>query len=383
MSEITTAAKLIMISVGEPSGDLHAARLLQQLNQRSSPPTCFGMGGARMRAQGFDAVVGSEEMAVMGLVEIIRHFPRLYAVLRQMRQLLQRRRPDLLVLVDYPGFNLLLAKTAKQLGIPVLYYISPKIWVWRAGRIHKIRKRVDHMALIFPFELPLYQSVGLPATYVGHPLVGEVHCDDTTEVARERLGLDAQKRTVGLFPGSRRSEVTALLPELLQSAQQLQQKNHDLQFLLSQAPELPESLFERVEQFEGNLHLVKGKAHCAIHACDAIVTASGTVTLEMALLDRPMVVIYRMAPLSYAILSRLIQTQWISLVNIVAQREVVPELLQEQASASSICSALLPLLNDTPERAMMLDGLAQVRQTLGEGNSAARLADLVEEMVQS
>lgn len=371
-----------MISVGEPSGDLHAARLLQQFNQRPNPPACYGMGGARMRQQGFEAVVGSEEMAVMGLVEIVRHFPRLYGVLRQMRRLLSERKPDLLILVDYPGFNLLLAKTAKQLGVPVLYYISPKIWVWREGRIHKIRKRVDRMALIFPFELSYYQRVGLPATYVGHPLVGEVNCGASVAEVRQRLGLDVERKTVGLFPGSRRSEVTVLLPELLESAQRLLQQDPELQFLLSRAPELPESLFVATSQLRGRVHLVKGDAHCAIHACDAIVTASGTVTLEMALLNRPMVVIYRMAPLSYTILSRLIKTQWISLVNIVAEREVVPELLQEQASAATISRALRPLLGATEERRLMLDGLAQVRETLGEGHSAARLADLVEEMVQ-
>ena len=160
------STRQVMISVGEPSGDLHAAHLLEQLNRREPQINCFGMGGARMRAAGFEAAIHSEQMAVMGLVEILRHFPRLYGVLRQMRQLLHARRPDLLILVDYPGFNLLLAKTAKRLGIPVLYYISPKIWVWRQGRIHKIAKRVDRMALIFPFERQYYQRVGLPAVRV-------------------------------------------------------------------------------------------------------------------------------------------------------------------------------------------------------------------------
>ena len=374
-------AKRIMLSVGEPSGDLHAARLLEQLNRRENSPTCFGMGGARMRQQGFDAIVGIEQMAVMGLVEIIRHFPTLYGVLRQMRALLNSRRPDLLILVDYPGFNLLLAKSAKQLGIPVLYYISPKIWVWRESRIHKIAKRVDHMALIFPFERAYYQRVGLPATYVGHPLVGEVGCDGSVEQVREKLGLDPQRKTVGLFPGSRRGEVVTLLPELLESARQLSQQDPSIQFLLSQAPELPDTLFEAADLFQGHLHRVKGDAHCAIHACDAIVTASGTVTLEMALLNRPMVVIYRMAPLSYAILSRLIKTRWISLVNIVAEREVVPELLQDQAAAETILQQLQPLLQQSPEREAMLQGLEQVRSTLGEGHSAARLAELVEGMI--
>ena len=372
--------KKIMISVGEPSGDLHAARLLEALNQRPDPPHCFGMGGERMRQAGFEVLVGIEKMAGMGLVEVIRNFSTLYGVLREMRNQMREQRPDLLILVDYPGFNMLLAKTAKRLGVPVLYYISPKIWVWRQGRIHKIAKRVDHMALIFPFEQQYYQQVGLPATYVGHPLVGEVACAATVAEARLRLGLDPERPVLGLFPGSRRGEVSALLPELLESARRLSQQQPELQFLLSQAPELSDELFESAMGLD-NLHRIKGEAHCAIHACDAVVTASGTVTLEMALLDRPMVVIYRMAPLSYAILSRLIRTRWVSLVNIVAEREVVPELLQEQASAEVICGAITPLLSESPQRTAMLEGLAQVRERLGSGNSAARLADLVEEMV--
>ena len=371
----------LMVAVGEPSGDLHAARLLERLNQRTAHFECYGMGGARMRAQGFDALVKSEEMAVMGLVEIIRHFPHLYGVLRKMRKLLQQRRPDLLVLVDYPGFNLLLAKTAKRLGIPVLYYISPKIWVWRAARVHKIAARVDQMALIFPFELAYYQRVGLPATYVGHPLVGQVNCALTPGQARTTLGLEPEKKTVGLFPGSRRGEVAALLPELLKSVRQIHQQHPEIQFLLSQAPELPDALFEAARGEAFPIHQICGEAHAAIRACDAVVTASGTVTLEMALLDTPMVVIYRMAPLSYAILSRLIKTQWISLVNIVAEQTVVPELLQQQASAPVIIDYLLPLLEQTPEREEMMAGLQRVREALGEGDSASRLADLVEEMV--
>lgn len=371
----------LMVAVGEPSGDLHAAHLLEQLNQRTPHFECYGMGGERMRAQGFDALVKSEEMAVMGLVEIVRHFPRLYGVLRKMRKLLQQRRPDLLILVDYPGFNLLLAKTAKRLGVPVLYYISPKIWVWRESRIHKIAARVDRMALIFPFEKTYYQRVGLSATYVGHPLVEQVNCELTPQQARATLGLDSGLTTVGLFPGSRRGEVAALLPELLESARQIHQQHPEVQFLLSQAPELPNVLFDEVRGEALPIHQVRGEAHAAIRACDAVVTASGTVTLEMALLNTPMVVIYRMAPLSYAILSRLIKTQWISLVNIVAEKTVVPELLQQQASAPVIVERLLPLLEQSPERERMMSGLQQVRASLGEGGSASRLADLVEEMV--
>ncbi len=373
--------KKIMISVGEPSGDLHAARLLEALNQRPDPPHCFGMGGERMRQAGFEVLVGIEKMAVMGLVEVIRNFSTLYGVLREMRNQMREQRPDLLILVDYPGFNMLLAKTAKRLGVPVLYYISPKIWVWRERRIYKIARLVDHMALIFPFELSYYERVGLPATYVGHPLVGQVGCGEERAVVCNRLGLDPDRSVVGLFPGSRRSEVQALLPEMVEMACLLSRQQPDTQFLLSKVAELPDELYSAIDEHRDLIRLVEGDAHCTIHACDAIVTASGTVTLEMALLDRPMVVVYRMAPFSYAIISRMLKTPWVSLVNIIAGRAVVAELLQEHASAKTMLDHLLPILQRGDARNTMLQGLAEVREALGEGASAERLADLVAEMV--
>lgn len=371
-----------MVVAGEPSGDLHASRLLQQLNLRDHQFHCYGIGGKRMRQQGFNAVVGIEQMAVMGLIEIVRHFPYLFGVLRKMRALLKTDPPDLLILVDYPGFNMLLAKTAKKLGIKVLYYVSPKIWVWRVGRVHKIAKRVDHMALIFPFEAPYYERVGVAATYVGHPLVGEVSSSNSVEEARVKIGIDPDKKTIGLFPGSRRGEVQQLLPDLLKSAREIYVHDSKVQFVISQAPDLSSSLFSGVELFDDvPLTIVKGDVHTVIRGCDAIATASGTVTLEMALLETPMVVIYRVSPISYWLLSHLIKTEYISLVNIVAEREVVPELLQENASASSIAPYLLSILDDGEERRRVVGGLRDVKSRLGSGDSASRLADLVEEML--
>lgn len=372
----------IMVVAGEPSGDLHASRLLQQLNRRDNQFHCYGIGGERMRQYGFKTIVGIEQMAVMGLIEILRHFPYLFGVLRKMRALLKTDPPDLLILVDYPGFNMLLAKRAKKLGIKVLYYISPKIWVWRAGRVHKIAKRVDRMALIFPFEIPYYERVGVAATYVGHPLVGQVNSDDSVEEARLRIGVDQDKKTIGLFPGSRRGEVQQLLPDLLQSAREIYAKNDNIQFVISQAPELSSSLFAEAERFDGApLTIIKGDVHTVIRSCDAIATASGTVTLEMALLETPMVVIYRVSPVSYWLLRHLIKTEYISLVNIVAEHEVVPELLQENASAHFIVPYLLSILNDGDDRSRMISGLRDVKSRLGSGDSAERLADLVEEML--
>lgn len=371
-----------MVVAGEPSGDLHLSSLIREMGQRTQATRFYGIAGPRSEAAGCEVMVPMEKMAVMGIVEVLRHFPFLYGVLGRVRRELRDRPPDLLLLVDYPGFNLLLAKTARRLGIPVLFYISPQVWAWRSGRIRKIAQRVDHMAVIFPFEVPYYADAGVSVRYVGHPLVGKVLPDLTHEEARERLGIDPGRKTVGLFPGSRSSEVSQVLDELLLTAQQMSQQNPGLQFLLSRAPELSSELFFRAEEMADTLPLtvVTGEPHTAILACDAVVSVSGTVTLEMALLNRPMVVIYRTSPLSYWILEKLVRIPYVSLVNIVAGERVVPELLQDDLSAERIASHLGGVLEDGEVRRRMLSGLYAVRERLGSGNAASNLADWVEEL---
>lgn len=371
-----------MVVAGEPSGDLHLSSLIREMGQRTQATRFYGIAGPRSEAAGCEVMVPMEKMAVMGIVEVLRHFPFLYGVLGRVRRELRDRPPDLLLLVDYPGFNLLLAKTARRLGIPVLFYISPQVWAWRSGRIRKIAQRVDHMAVIFPFEVPYYADAGVSVRYVGHPLVGKVLSDLTHEEARERLGIDPGRKTVGLFPGSRSSEVSQVLDELLLTAQQMSQQNPGLQFLLSRAPELSSELFFRAEEMADTLPLtvVTGEPHTAILACDAVVSVSGTVTLEMALLNRPMVVIYRTSPLSYWILEKLVRIPYVSLVNIVAGERVVPELLQDDLSAERIASHLGGVLEDGEVRRRMLSGLHAVRERLGSGNAASNLADWVEEL---
>ncbi len=373
----------IMFSVGEPSGDLHAAHLLNLLSHWDQPPHCFGMGGERMCRHSFEAVVRSEEMAVMGLMEVIREYPRLRRVFRQMVVLLQQRRPDLLILVDYPGFNLRLARVAHRMGVKVLYYISPKVWAWGAGRVRRMVRDIDHIALIFPFEQEIYRQAGLPATYVGHPLVGEVSCDREVADLRQQWGIPIDRPVVGLLPGSRPAEVRTLLPALLRLAESLGGESPEIIFLLSRAEGVAPALYQAVATAAVEIIEVSGDTHCLIRSCDAVVTASGTVTLEIALLDRPMVVVYRMAALSYAILSRLLRSRWISLVNIIADREVVPELLQQAVEPEQLSQQLRPLLQPHSEvRIRQLQGLAEVRQRLGEGRAAERLATLVAEMVR-
>ncbi len=401
-----------MVVAGEISGDMHAAKFIHELRKRKENHSFrfFGIGGAEMEAQGVEILMPMEQLSVMGLVEVLRHFPRIYRVLRKMRQVLRQQKPDLLITVDYPGFNLALAKTAKQLGIPVLHFVSPQIWAWRENRIHKIAKRVDHMAVLFPFEVSYYERVGVPVTYVGHTLVGEL--DEafalTQHVAqtqlKSQLDLDSlenpdavlhqnflqNRKTVGLFPGSRVSEVSMLLPVLLETAQRLYQQNPDVQFLLSRVLVLDDELFNPAKEFLAEypdfpLYIVNSDtetARVAIRACDAVIAASGTLILEIALLETPMVVIYKASPLTYKIFQWVIKIPHVSLVNIVAQREVVPELLQNEATAEKITQAVLPLLDENAEaRQTMIAGLQEVKAKLGEGKTASKMADLVEEIV--
>ena len=371
----------VLIVAGEASGDHRAARLVEEVRKRAPQVAFSGIGGERMRQAGVETLVDAREMAVVGLFEVLAHFPTLYRALQAMRRRLREQRPDLLILVDYPDFNLRLARTAQEEGVPVLYYISPQIWAWRAHRVHEIAERVDQMAVVFPFEVPFYQNAGVPARFVGHPLVDEISGAETAEQARRRLGLAAERPVVGLLPGSRRSEVRRLLPPLLGAARLLQAQRPDLQFVLPQAEGLDEAeLTRHLEDNELNLHVVTGRFHDAVRACDAVATASGTATLEVALLEVPLVVVYKVSPLSFAIMRRLIHLEHIALCNIVAGKEVAPELLQKAVRPERIARELSRLLEPEQAEAVRRE-LATVRGRLGGSGGSANAAGLVLEML--
>ncbi len=377
-----SSSRHIMLVAGEASGDMHAAHVVRSLQALDPQLRFSGIGGPRLRETGMEVLVGSEELAVMGVVEVLAHFPRLYGILRRMRRQLVAHRPDLLILVDYPGFNLRLARTAKELGIKVLYYISPQVWAWRPQRIHRIGRCVDHMAVIFPFELPYYQAAGIPATYVGHPLVDKVSSDLSPVQAREALGLDPARPVLGLFPGSRLSEITRLLPLLLDAAEQLQTHIPGVQFLLPLAPTLKRADLDAfITDRAPPVSIVEGRGYDVMRACDAIVTASGTTTLEIAIMGVPMCVIYRLAPMSYALLSRLITIKHIALCNIVADRQIAVELIQQSATAAAIAAEAQRLLQDTEYAARQRQALHDVREKLGAGGGAEKVARLALEML--
>lgn len=373
----------VMIVAGEASGDMYGAQLAAEAASLAPGLRFFGIGGARMREAGVETLVDSADMAVVGLVEVLRHFDVIAAAFLKLKRILLDDPPSLLVLIDYPGFNLRLARVARRAGVRVLYYISPQIWAWRRGRVHQIARLVDHMAVIFPFEVPFYQEAGVPVSFVGHPLYDQVSVSTGRPEAAASFGLDPDRRTVGLFPGSRRSEVRRLLPVIVAAATGLKRRFPDLQFVLPLASTLGEE--DVTPQLNGaalDVTVTRERLHDLIRACDAVITVSGTVTLEIALVGTPMVVIYRLSPLTYQLAKRLVRVKNIALCNIVAGETVVRELIQEQASPPAITAEIETILHDTAYRDAIVNRLATVRSRLGRGGAARNVARLILSMAE-
>ncbi|MGB0865646.1 MAG: lipid-A-disaccharide synthase [Granulosicoccaceae bacterium] len=374
----------LMISAGEASGDIHAAAALQALSEQGHAVECFGMGGSALEAQGMELVVDNRDLSVIGFVDVLRNYGKFKRRLETLRQRMREEKPALLLTVDYPDFNLKLAETARELDVPVLHYVSPQVWAWREGRITRIGSLVTHMAVLFPFEVPYYERHNIPVTYVGHPLLDEIHDEFSSEEARERLGIKADNCYIGLMPGSRPSELTRILPTLLKSAELLLEKNPHLQFLLPLAPSLDATALEPFPELKSlPVKVVKDDSHVVAKACDAIAVASGTATLELALLGRPMVVVYKLNPINYAIMRRLIKIPHISLVNIVAGREVCKELVQAAATPRAVSTELHQLLDDNDYRQTQIAGLQEIKDQMGEPGASGRVAKIILDLLHA
>jgi lipid-A-disaccharide synthase len=377
------SAHKIMIVAGEASGDIYGADLVREALSLNPNLRFFGIGGARMREAGVDTIVDSAAMAVVGLVEVLRHFDVISGAFLKLRRIIRTSPPDLLILIDYPGFNLRLARVAQQAGVKVLYYISPQIWAWHKGRAKKIARLVNHMAVIFPFEVPLYEQAGVPVSFVGHPLVDLVAVDRTRDTAAASFGLDPSRQIVGLFPGSRRSEIERLLPVILAAAARLQTRFPGIRFALPLASTLSnEDVMPQIEASGLEVTLTRDRIHDLIRACDAIVSVSGTVTLEIALVGTPMVIIYRLSPLTYQLAKRLVKVDHIGLCNIVAGETVARELIQAEVTPERIETELAAILEDSAYRATMQGKLANVRARLGSGGASANVARLIGRLVE-
>lgn len=369
--------KRIMIVAGEASGDLHGANLVKEALRLDPGLSFFGIGGPRMREAGVETLVDASRMAVVGLVEVIVHFNVISRAYLTLRKIIRSDPPDLLILIDYPDFNLRIAKLAKRAGVRVLYYISPQVWAWRVGRVKKIGRVVDRMAVVFPFEVPFYEREGIPVTFVGHPLVDTVHPAMTRVEGRTFFGLDPARKTVGLFPGSRRSEITRLLPIILESAKLLKERSPDLQFILPLASSL--TMADIAPYLSGSdltVTVAEGRGYDVMQVCDAIISVSGTVTLEIALVGVPMVIIYRVSPLTYEIGKRLVRVDHAGLCNIVAGERVVKELIQEDAEPERIAEEIARILTDRDYAASVRRKLFAVREKLGSGGGSEKAARL-------
>ena len=366
---------------GEVSGDLHGGALLQAVRAVDPSIEAFGMGGDRMAREGFRILRHAHEMAFLGFFEVVRHYPFIHKVYNEMKAALKTEKPDLLILVDYPGFNLKFAREAKKLGVPVLYYISPQIWAWAGHRIHTIKKLVNHMVVFFPFEETLYQDAGVPVTFVGHPLKDKFSVSESKETFFRKWGLDPAKKTIGLLPGSRKQEVTSLLPEMIGAAELLKKMFPDLQCLVAQTSSLPDALYQPAMDHPF-IQIVKDETYSVMAHADAVIVASGTATLETALANTPMVILYKMAPISYWIGKHLVEVDHIGLVNIVAGKGIVPELIQHEATAKNISETLLPFLTDKEQVQKTKQELQIVSEKLGDKGAADRAAQVVLKMLE-
>jgi len=359
--------KLLLVA-GEASGDLHAANLLTALRDETDV-VAFGVGGERLRAAGLECLARSEELSVMGLAEVVRDLPRLLALARHVRRGAIARRPDVAVLVDSPDFNLPLARHLRRAGIPVVVYVSPQLWAWRQGRVRRIRRDVDRVLCILPFEVDFYTRHGVEAEYVGHPLVDELAPVLSSPPPRE-------SGMVALLPGSRWHEVTSLLPVMLAAIESARAAGNPVRARLVAAPGLePERLRGLLGAASSRVEVVTSDRHRALASCQAALVASGTATLECALLGVPMVVGYRLHRLSYWLARRLVSVPHVALVNLVAGRRLVPELVQAEFSATAVAAALETLLGPAGDE--QRSGFVEVRRRLGEPGASRRAAHAV------
>lgn len=365
-----------MLVVGEASGDVHGAQLIKAMLKRDPRLKAYGVGGEELERTDFEILFDMRRLTGMGLIELAGNLKQIWVAYWLLRRILQERKPDLLVLIDFPEFNLRLAKLARSLGIPVLYYISPQIWAWRRGRVRQIARWVDQMAVVFPFEVAFYQRYGVKVTFIGHPLLDRIQVKQTREGVLKKLKLDTRKPTVALLPGSRPSEVSYHLPVMLEAAAGLR-KEREIQFVCVRASTVEPAAIEVLSRNAGlEMPVIGDDPYDVIGAADLVWTASGTATLETALLLKPMIVVYRLSWLTYWLARLLVKVEHIGMVNLVAGERIVPELVQADFNAKRIIQESRVLLDNVEHRTNIITKLTQLRERLGSGGAAERVTDL-------
>ena len=366
------------IVAGEASGDFLGAHLIAALRERVPNLHFVGIGGPRMEAQGFDPWYPMEKLAVRGYVEVLRHFPKIFAIRMKLRRRLAAARPKLFIGIDAPDFNLPLERSLKRAGIPTAHYVSPSLWAWRGGRMSAIARSVSKMLVLFPFEEPLYRAAGVPVAYVGHPLADATSDEDGTEAAREQLRLPAARKVITLLPGSRQSEVQYMASTFVHTAKMIAVRQPGVHFLVPLVSRETRAIFEAAmyaaDAGELPLSILFGHAREAIAACDVALVASGTATLETALARKPMVITYKVADLTYRLMSKMWTTPWLGLPNIIAGEFIVPEILQHDATPENLAQAVLNSLNDPTVNRRLPERLEQIRQLLRR-DTASRVTE--------
>ncbi len=378
------SAPAILISAGEASSDMYAARLATALRERTGA-RLFGMGGPRMAEAGVEVIVDYHEVAVVGIAEVLHKIPTVVGVQNRLAGEAARREAALAILVDSPGTHLGVARRLKKNGIPVGYFIGPQVWAWRAGRVRVVKRLVDRMVVIFPFEEKIYRDAGVPVDFVGHPLVDVVRPTMTREEFAARHGLDAARPIVTLLPGSRHNEIAKIYPVVLEACERLKAGGGAaarVQFVHAVAPNLKAELFTPYSRPGIELKRVAGSTYEALAAADCAIVASGTATVEAALLGTPMVVVYKVNAITAAILKRMIRTPFIGMVNLIAGRRVVPELIQDAFTPEALEHEVRKLLESETARVEAKNGLAEVRAKMGPGGAIERAADIFARMLQ-
>jgi len=368
----------LLISCGEPSGDLYAGALVRELRALDPGVSISGLAGAQFVAAGGTLLEDYRSLAVTGLTEAIKKIPQSYGVIRRLVAWAKVNRPDVLVVVDFPDFNVRLAKRIKRLGIPVVYYISPQIWAWRASRLETIRQVADLMLVIFPFEEEIYRKGNMPVEFVGHPLMDLARPTATRSAYLTSLGLSLSAPTIAILPGSRPNEVTRILPDLMVAAKKIRLHIPSAQFLIARAPNLDDEHFDSLSAGGRTLmRVIEGNTDTVLASANVVLTASGTATVQTAIHGTPMVIVYRMSPISYRLVRRLVTVDKIGMVNLIAGEKIVPELIQDAFTPANVAGEAIAMLTDEMRVEQIKAGLAKVREKLGGPGASRRAAEAI------
>lgn len=375
--------KTILISAGEPSGDLHASNLVKDLNALESDLRFFGLGGSLCKNAGVEILLDITKLALIGLVEVLRNIFAIKDAWRSVISKIDSQKPDLAILVDYPGFNLRLAGELKKRSIPVVYYISPQVWIWGRGRVNIIKRCVKKMFVFFKFEEELYRTYGIDAEFVGHPLLDIVKTSLSKQDVLEKYNLSFGSTTVALLPGSRRTEIKTLLPLMLGAARAIKEKLGDIQFIIAKHPDLPLVLYEDpIKKASVDVVIAEGDTYNVVGASDFSIVASGTATLETAIIGTPHIIIYKTNLITYLVAKSIADVRFLGIVNVMNQRMVVPELIQHDASPEHIAASALEILGDSEKMASVREELKSVTSSLGSPGASKRAAAAILPLLQ-